>query len=385
MFFSLWKLGGLSTKELAVRVYNEIWDDGLLDSAAQLAYYFLFALFPLLIFLTSIFGFVVNGDNKLQKDLFMYLGTVLPSSALDLVNSVITEVSQSSSSGKLTFGLFLALWAASSGMEALTQSLNKTYEIKESRSWWWRRLISLFLTVVLAILIISALIVILFGGQIADYVALHLSFGAFLTTVWQIAQYLIVLAFVLLAFALIYYISPDVKDQKFSFITPGAIIGVALWLLVSLGFRLYLSYFNSYSATYGSLGAVIILMLWLYFTGAAILIGGEINSEIENAVAEAGAPEAKEKGEKSPNDGKKQATKQENKQNSNSLRSENKPVSEKQKSMLENMQVGSGEETSEKSASSTSDQTIPVRSSIFTKIFAAASMLTGVVRSFRNK
>ena len=385
MFFSLWKLGGLSVKELAVRVYNEIWDDELLDSAAQLAYYFLFALFPLLIFLTSIFGFIVSGDNQLQKDLFMYLGTVLPGSALDLVRSVITEVGQSSSGGKLTFGLFLALWAASSGMEALTQSLNKTYEIKESRSWWWRRLVSIFLTIILAILIISALMVVLFGGQITDYVSLHLGFGAFLTVVWQIVQYLIVLAFVLLAFALIYYISPDVKEQKFAFITPGAIVGIAIWLLVSLGFRLYLSYFNSYSATYGSLGAVIILMLWLYFTGAAILIGGEINSEIENALAEAGAPEAKERGEKSPDDGKPETADQNNKRTSPASSSDNEQTSEQQKAIPRTSTVSDATGTSKKNVLSVEVQPVPGRSSIFTKIFAAASMLTGVVRSFRNK
>ena len=108
------------------------------------------------------------------------------------------------------------------------------------------------------------------------------------------------LVFVLLAFALIYYFGPDVHQQHWKWITPGAVVGVALWLLVSFAFKAYLSYFNSYSATYGSLGAVIILMLWFYFTGAAILIGGEINSEIENEMAKQGAPDAKEKGEKSP-------------------------------------------------------------------------------------
>jgi membrane protein len=103
-----------------------------------------------------------------------------------------------------------------------------------------------------------------------------------------------------LAFALIYYFAPDLRRQAWQWLTPGAAIGVVLWLLVSLAFRIYLQFFDSYSATYGSLGAVIVLMLWLYFTGAAVLIGGEINSEIENAAAEQGAPEAKERGEKSP-------------------------------------------------------------------------------------
>jgi len=117
---------------------------------------------------------------------------------------------------------------------------------------------------------------------------------------WKVIQWPIVLAFVLLAFALIYYFAPDARDQDWKWITPGAVVGVALWLLVSFAFKTYLEFFNSYSATYGSLGAVIILMLWFYFTGAAILVGGEINSEIENEMAKQGAPGAKEKGEKSP-------------------------------------------------------------------------------------
>ena len=112
---------------------------------------------------------------------------------------------------------------------------------------------------------------------------------------WKVVQWPMVLAFVLLGFALIYYFAPDVRDQDWKWITPGSLVGVILWLLVSFAFKTYLTYFNSYSATYGSLGAVIILMLWFYFTGAAILVGGEINSEIENEMARQGAPDAKEK------------------------------------------------------------------------------------------
>lgn len=297
---SLWKLGGLSWIELAKRVYSEIMEDEVLDSAAQLAYYFLFALFPLLIFLTSIFGFVVGNNSELRNELFSYLGSVLPGSALDLVRGVIEEVSQSSSGGKISLGLLLALWAASSGLQAITQSLNRAYDVKESRSWWKLRLTALGLTVGLAITIITALIIILFGGHIVEYAQNAFGFGAVITTVWRIVQYLIALAFVLLGFALIYYFSPNLKEQHWLFITPGAVVGVGLWLLVSFGFRIYLSYFDSYSATYGSLGALIILLLWLYLTGLAILVGGEINSEIENAAAKAGAPEAKEAGEKAP-------------------------------------------------------------------------------------
>jgi len=299
---SLWSLNGLGWAELGKRVYNEIIEDEVLDSAAQLAYYFLFALFPLLIFLTSILGFIVGANNELRNELFSYLGNVLPGTALDLVKGVIEEVSQTSSGGKISLGLLLALWTASSGLQSITQSLNRAYDVKETRAWWKLKLTSIGLTVALALTIISALIIILFGGHFVDYAEQTLGFGAFLTTVWAVVQYVIALCFVLLAFALIYYFSPDLKDQHWFFVTPGAVVGVLLWLLISFGFRIYLSYFNSYSATYGSLGALIILLLWLYFTGLAILIGGEINSEIENAAAEAGVPGAKEEGEKAPDE-----------------------------------------------------------------------------------
>lgn len=383
MASSIWKLGGLSLRDLGARVYSETWKDGVLDSSAQLAYYFLFSLFPLLIFLTSIFGFVVGSDGDLRKGLFKYLGTVLPGSALELVNTVIAEVSNSSTGGKLTLGLFLALWAASSGLEALTLSINKIYEVEETRSWWWRRLLSVFLTVILAVLIISALLIVLFGGQINDYVTAQLGFGAVLSVVWQIIQYLIVLAFVLLAISLIYYFSPDVKNQKWQFVTPGAIIAVVLWLLISFGFRLYLSYFNSYSATYGSLGAVIILMLWLYFTSAAILMGSEVNSVVEDAMAKAGDPEAKEEGEKEPQNGTKSGRSIQNKSahdnqtdsNVSNQREINLPVHKSASEKIDNSAQPLTEENSSAAA----------RPNVATKIFAVASMLTGIVRSFRNK
>ena len=139
---------------------------------------------------------------------------------------------------------------------------------------------------------------VLYGGKLANHTALIYGFDDLFTMTWKFVQWPLVFGFMLLAFALIYYLAPDLHEQKWVWITPGSVIGVGLWLLVSFGFKLYLHFFDSYSKTYGTLGAVIILMLWLYLTGAAILIGGEVNSEIENAAAESGDPQAKEKGEK---------------------------------------------------------------------------------------
>ncbi len=299
---SLWKLGGLSWKDLGTRVWSEIGEDEVFGRAAQLAYYFLLALFPLLLFLTSVIGIFLGSGTGLRHSLFNYLGQVLPGSSAELVSTTMRQVSEGSSGGKISFGIIAALWAASNGMGAVSESLNVAYDVKETRPWWKTRLTSVLLTIALAVLIITALVLVLYGGKIAESVAGHFGLGDVFTIAWKILQWPIVLAFVLLAFALLYYFAPDTKNQKWTYVTPGTVIGVALWLLVSLAFRLYLSRFDSYNKTYGSLGAVIVLMLWLYLTGAAILIGGEINSEIEHAAAKAGAPDAKEKGEKQPGD-----------------------------------------------------------------------------------
>jgi len=295
---SLWGLGGLSWKTLGKRVISEIRSDDVFGRAAQLAYYFLLALFPLLLFLTSVIGLLLGSGTGVRHALFAYFSRVLPGAASNLVDSTMYEVTAASGGGKLTFGLLAALWAASNGMGAITEALNAAYNVKESRAWWKQRLTAIGLTLVLSILIISALVLVLYGGKIANQLALSYGFGEVFTFGWKFLQWPLVLGFMLLSFSLIYYVAPDLHEQKWMWITPGSVLGVALWLLVSFGFKLYLHFFDSYSKTYGALGAVIILMLWLYLTGAAILIGGEVNSEIENAAAEAGDPRAKEKGEK---------------------------------------------------------------------------------------
>ncbi|MGB8508882.1 MAG: YihY/virulence factor BrkB family protein [Pyrinomonadaceae bacterium] len=297
-------LGGLSWSDLAKRVWAEMEEDEVLGRAAQLSYYFLLALFPLLLFLTTVIGILLGSGTGMRHALFNYLAQVLPGSASQLISDTMREVSTNSGGGKLSFGILAALWAASNGMGAICESLNVAYDVKETRSWWKVRAVAVGLTLALALLIIAALVLVLKGYDLADVVAVKFGLGAAFELAWKILQWPAVLGFVLAGFALIYYFAPDLEDQDWKWITPGALIGVTLWLLVSFGFKAYLSYFNSYSATYGSLGAVIILMLWFYFTGAAILIGGEINSVVEDEMAKRDAPDAKEKGEKNPDEGK---------------------------------------------------------------------------------
>lgn len=283
--FSSWGLGGIGWKELARRVWAEMSEDDVWGRAAQLSYYFLLAVFPLLIFLTTMLGYFAEAGTELRADLLRVLGTVVPADATKLIFTTINEAEQNAGGGKLSFGILATLWAASNGMGAITESLNVAYEVKESRPWWKARLTAVVLTVGLAVLILTALALTLFGGHLAEYIAAHWQFGSVFVTTWKIVQWPIILAFVMLAFALIYYFAPNVKNRQWQWVTPGTAVGVLLWLLVSFAFRLYLYYFNSYSATYGTLGAVIILLLWFYLTGAAILIGGEVNSEISFAEA----------------------------------------------------------------------------------------------------
>ena len=299
---SMWKLGGLTWKALLKRIWTQLSEDDVFGRAAQLSYFFLLALFPLLLFLTTLLGYLAETGTELRNNLLAYLSAVMPASASELIHTTIDEVSEAAGGGKLSFGILATLWAASNGMGAISESLNAAYNVKETRPWWKSRLTSVGLTIALAVLILTALTLMFYGSSIAEKLAASFGFGTAFTVTWKIAQWPIVLAFVLFGFSLIYYFAPDLHDQDWKWVTPGSVLGVVLWLLVSFGFRTYLSYFNSYNATYGSLGAVIILMLWFYLSGAAILIGGEINSEIENAAAEAGAPDAKERGEKAPDD-----------------------------------------------------------------------------------
>jgi membrane protein len=294
----MWKLGGLTLRELGRRIWLEIYEGDLFTRAAALSYYFLLALFPLLLFLMAVLGYLAEAGTELRKDLLTYLGRVLPHSASQLIHTTIDEITKDVDFGKLSFGLLAALWFASYGVGAITETLNSAYGVKESRPFWKVRLSAVGLTIALAVLIISALALILYGGEIVEAEVKHFGFGEAFTLATHILQWPIAIAFLLLAFALIYYFAPDLHHRKWYWITPGSLSGAFLWLLVTFGFRIYLRSFDRYSVTYGSLGAVIILLLWFYLTGAAILVGGKVNAEIENAAARMGEPPGSVQAEK---------------------------------------------------------------------------------------
>lgn len=297
---SAWKLGGLSVVQLGKRVWKEVDRDEVLNRAASLAYYFVLALFPMLLFVVSMMGLMASKGGELQQEMMQYISRVAPGSATGLIQQTLQEIIQNTGGAKLSFGIVAALWSASAGVIALMDGLNAVYNVPESRGFIRRRLIAIGLTIGLSVLIISALVIVLFGGPIADKVGAMVHLSGVITTLWKIVQWPVAIGFLLLAFASVYYLAPDIKDHRWQWVTPGALAGVVLWLLASLGVKIYLSYFDSYSKTYGSLGGAIVLLIWLYISGAMLLLGGEVNSEIENAAAEHGDPEAKAKGEKVP-------------------------------------------------------------------------------------
>ncbi|MBV9342892.1 MAG: YihY/virulence factor BrkB family protein [Acidobacteria bacterium] len=279
---SLWKFGGLTPLKLIQLGSHKLGEDELSTRSASLSYYFILALFPLFLFLVSLIGVFAGPNSQLQQSIVSALGRLAPGSASELVRSVVHQTFRYSSGIKLTAGILGALWAASGGMSAVVVSLNKIYQVPETRPWWKQKLTIVALTVALAGLIIVALILALYGGKIGQALFAHLGAGDVFRILWKVLQWPVSFAAMFLSFSLVYYFAPNIEERKWYWVTPGSAAGVALWLLASLGLRLYLHFYDNYSATYGSLGAVVILMLWLYITGLAILIGGEVNWVIEN-------------------------------------------------------------------------------------------------------
>ena len=293
---SPWKLGGLTVVQLGKRAYHEIDEDEVFTRSAALSFYFVAALVPMLFFMMAMLG-LFGRSHDLQSDLFSYAGRFMPPDAFTLLQKTLKEITTNSTGLKLVIGLLLALWSGSGGMRSIMDALNRCYHVKDSRPYWKQILISVAMTVIIAALTITALVIVLYGAAIANFVGSHLNLSAVTVLAWRVVQWPVALFFVVLSFAIMYYWSPDAK-QDWAWITPGSLIGVLLWIVASIGFRVYLHFSNSFSKTYGSLGGVIILLYWLFITGFAILIGGEINSEIEHAAAERGHPDAKAEGEK---------------------------------------------------------------------------------------
>jgi membrane protein len=282
---SIWKLGGLSAWQLARNVLSDIAANNFFGRASELAFDFLFALFPLLLFMLTLIGLFTSRRSDLQGTLLAYFADFLPPTAFALLNTTANELAANASGGKLTFGIVLALWLASGGMTSMISALNLAHRVSEARSWIKVRAIALALTLLIAVFLLAALFLVLVSGRAVDWLGAEIGLAPEVVAVWKALQWPAAIVFLVVAYSLIYYCGPNLKDRRWHWITPGSAFGVLLWLAASLGLRTYLRFFNSYSTTYGSLGAVMILLLWLYVSGLSFLIGGEINAEIERAAS----------------------------------------------------------------------------------------------------
>jgi membrane protein len=278
--------------ELLKRTAKETYEDDCLGLAAQLAYYFILALFPALLFLLALASFFPI--EKVTDEVMRGLSNVAPADVVQLITEQMRRISESDQGGLLTLGILGALWSSSSALVGLISALNTAYDIKEGRAWWKVRLLAMGLTIALAIFLLISSTLVLAGPEIARKLADIFGLGAAFTWTWNILQWPLAFALVITALALVYYYGPD-AEQDWVWITPGAALATVLWFCVSLGFRLYLQYAGDYNATYGTIGGVIILLLWLYLSGFAILVGAEMNAEIEHA-----SPYGKDPGEKVP-------------------------------------------------------------------------------------
>lgn len=273
-------LQGVSPATLAKRSGKKFLDDDMAAYAAALAYHTLLAIFPFTIFLLTLLGFL--DISRFFDWLLEQARLALPTQAASQVEAVLGEIRDEGRGGLLSFGLAASLWAASSGARSVIRALNAAYGVDESRPVWQRYLLSIAYTVGLAALLIAAAALMMIGPRAMGWLAGQAGIGGAFVTVWTWLRWPVAIALLALTVALVYYFAPNV-DQPFRFITPGSVIAVAVWLLASFGFSLYVGNFGNYTATYGGIGAVVVLLVYFFLSSVALLLGAEVNAEIYRA------------------------------------------------------------------------------------------------------
>jgi membrane protein len=286
---SLWDLRETPVGTIAKRTVKSFLADNLLGRAAELGFYFLFALFPTLVSASSMLGLAARSASAIYNTLLAYLSVVIPRSAMGIVLETFNQTTAASSRGKITFGLAAAIWSASVGFSAIQDTLNIVYKVPETRPYWKARLSAIGVTTLLSVLVTGLLAAMLGGDVLAGFAGrdIHYRWLALIAILFsRLVGWALAAGMLAVIFAVIYFFAPDVKASRWHWLSPGAAIGIVAWLLASFGLRVYLHFFNNYSVTYGSLGAVIILLTWFYISGLMLLLGAEVNSEIEAAAAE---------------------------------------------------------------------------------------------------
>jgi membrane protein len=261
---------------------REFGHDQCTDLAAALTYYAVLAIAPGLLAVVSILGLVGDGQQLVEDLVSTAAGIVGQDTAQDTLKPILDNISNSPGAG-LTFvvSLVVALWSASGYVTAFSRGINRVYEIDEGRPIWKLRPVLLVVTLVLVLFAVLIVVAVVLSGDIAEQVGEAIGLSAVAVTVWDIAKWPVVLALVVLAVAILYYFTPNVRQPKFRWMSVGALLAVVVWIVASVGFGLYVANVGSYGSTYGSLAGAIILLLWLWITNLALLFGAELDAEVE--------------------------------------------------------------------------------------------------------
>lgn len=267
---------------IAKAVGRRIVQDALPGRAAEMSFYFFLSVFPVLLILVAGLGYFPDTRSLIREAIVGRLDLLAPAAMVQLLARLLDNLTPRSGT-PLSIGIVVAVWAASSGMVATIRALNRAYAVRDEGSWWGRRAVAIALTLVFMLLTAAALNLLAYGGPLVQAAAQRAGMGPVFVVAWRIGQWPVIFGVLLVAFHVLYRFAPHRANPHTGWLQPGTLIGVALWLCASLGLKVYVANFTHYDLAYGSLGAVIVLLLWFYFTGMAVLAGAEINAQVEKA------------------------------------------------------------------------------------------------------
>jgi membrane protein len=267
---------------IAKRTLRSFYDDQMTHHAAALTYYALMSLFPAVLLALSLLG-LLGQYPETYNAIIGYLEEVAPASVVDPLDRSLRRALQSKGTAAtaLAISVVVALYGTTGALEAARRALNVVFEVDGGRSFVRRKTLDVASTFVLMVLVLASLVMVFVGGQFAEDLLGFIGLGSTVSRVWNIARWPGALAVAMLVFAFIYYVTPDVRQRSFRWVTPGAVVGVLLWLAASLGFSAFVSNFTDVGALYGAFAGAIVLVAWLWLTNVALLLGAELNAEIE--------------------------------------------------------------------------------------------------------
>ncbi|OCA82768.1 ribonuclease [Bacillus wudalianchiensis] len=268
----------MSDNKIGIKVFSKhllrrIQKSDVPDTAAQMAYYFLLSLFPLLIFAVTLLAYLPIS----QQDMFSLIRDYAPGDTVETIQNTLNEILENRNGGLLSFGIIATIWSASNGMNAIIKGLNHAYNVDETRPFYKARGMSVLLTFGLIFIMAAALILQVFGKQIGLFAFNYLGLSDQFLTLWNWLRWLVSPLLIFGVFVGLYYLAPNLSVKCVT-VLPGAIFAAIGWIIVSLGFSFYVNNFGNYSATYGSIGGIIVMMIWFYLSAMIILVGGEINA-----------------------------------------------------------------------------------------------------------